>query len=396
MEKIIVVGAGLSGATIARLLAESGKDVIVVDKRENIGGNVYDYVDKNGITIQQYGAHAFHTNDKGVYEFLSKFTEWRNYEHKVLARVRKDKLIPVPFNLTSLFEMYPLAKGENVKQILINEYGLDAKVSVLQMRKHLNPTIREFADFVYKNVYSVYTLKLWGYKPEQLGDAVMGRVPVRISNDDRYCTDQYQCMPQNGFTEMVANILRHPKIRLKLRTDIRKEITLSNGQVYFGGKPLDGILIYTGCVDELFNYKYGVLPYRSLKFKLKTEKCSSYQQSAVINYTTSASHTRITEFTKFTCKPQENTVISKEYPVRFKKGRNVPYYPIPIDKNLKHYEKYKTMAEQYKNLYLLGRLATYKNINMDEAVRNAINLYEQIEGEEFDLSTIANYKKDTL
>lgn len=396
MEKIIVVGAGLSGATIARLLAESGRDVIVVDKRDTIGGNAYDYVDKNGITIQQYGPHAFHTNDKGVFEFLSKFTEWRKYEHKVLAKVRKDKLIPVPFNLTSLFEMYPLAKGENVKQTLIKEYGMGAKVSVLQMRKHLNPVIREFADFVYKNVYSIYTLKQWGVKPEQLGETVMGRVPIHISEDNRYFTDEYQFMPQNGFTEMIANILRHPKIRLKLKTDIRKEITLSNGQVYFGGKPLDGILIYTGCVDELFNYKYGVLPYRSLKFKFKTEKNSSYQQAAVINYTISGSYTRITEFTKFTCQPQENTVIAKEYAVKFKKGKNVPYYPIPIEKNLKHYYKYQEMAGQYKNLYLLGRLGTYKYMNMDEAVRKAIDLYEEIEGDEFDLSTIAGYKKDTL
>ena len=392
MEKIIIVGAGLSGATIARLLAESGRDVIVVDKRDTIGGNAYDYVDKNGITVQQYGPHIFHTNDKGVFDFLSKFTEWRKYEHKVLAKVRKDKLVSVPFNLTSLFELFPLAKGENVKQALISEYGLGSKVTILQMRKHLNPVIREFADFVYKNIFCIYTLKQWGYKPEQLGETVMGRVPVYVSDDDRYFTDEYQFMPKNGFTEMISNMLRHPKIRLKLKTDIRKEIALADGQVYFGGKPLDGILIYTGCVDELFNYKYGVLPYRSLKFKLKTEKCSSYQQAAVINYTTSASHTRITEFSKFTCAPQEHTVIAKEYATKFKKGKNIPYYPIPIEKKLKHYEKYKALAAQYKDLYLLGRLGTYKDINMDEAVRNAMDVYVQIEGEEFDISIIDSAK----
>jgi UDP-galactopyranose mutase len=206
----------------------------------------------------------------------------------------------------------------------------------------------------------------------------MGRVPVRISSDDRYCADEYQFMPQNGFTEMVANILRHPKIRLKLKTDIKKEIALSNGQVYFGGKPLDGILIYTGCVDELFDYKYGVLPYRSLKFKFKTLKTSSFQPSAVVNYTTSHAYTRISEFSKFTCEPKENTVIVKEYSKTFKKGRDIPYYPIPIEKNYKHYAKYQEEAKQYKNLHLLGRLANYKYVNMDLAVKNAMDLFESI------------------
>lgn len=391
MEKIIVVGAGFSGATIARLLAESGKDVIVVDKRETIGGNAYDYIDKNGIRIQPYGPHIFHTKEKKVFDFLSKFTEWNKYEHKVLAKVRKDKFVPVPFNLTSLFALFPKDKAEKIKDVLTHESTLGSTATILQLRKHENPMIREFADYVYKNIFYIYTMKQWGFKPEQLGETIMGRVPVNLSEDDRYFTDEYQFMPKEGFSTMITNILRHPRIKLKLKTDLKKEILLKDGTIFFGGKPLDGMLIYTGCVDELFDYKYGVLPYRSLKFKFKQKKCESFQPAAVVNYTTSASYTRITEFTKFTCEPKENTVIVKEYGVKFKKGKNIPYYPIPTEKNYNHYAKYKEEAKEYKNLYLLGRLGTYKYLNMDEAVKNAMDLFEQIEGDEIDLSLIPDY-----
>ena len=223
-------------------------------------------------------------------------------------------------------------------------------------------------------------MKQWGFKPEQLGEEVMNRVPVYVSEEDRYFTDEYQFMPKKGFADMITNILRHPRIKLKLKTDVKKEISLNDGQIYYGGKPFDGLLIYTGCVDELFDYKYGVLPYRSLKFKFKTLPVSSFQPAAVVNYTTSHKYTRISEFTKFTCKPQENTVIVKEYPVKFKKGKNIPYYPIPVQKNREHYAKYEQEAKAYKNLYLLGRLANYKYINMDIAVKDAMDLFDNING----------------
>lgn len=379
MEKIIIVGAGFSGATIARLFAESGKDVIVLDKRETIGGNAYDYVDNHGILVQPYGPHIFHTQMEEVFDFLSRFTEWEKYEHKVLARIRRDKLVPVPFNLTSLFEVYPDEKAKKIEQILVDEIGLDKKVPIMQLKKHSNPEIRKFAEYVYKHIFYIYTMKQWGFKPEVLGEEVMNRVPVYVSREDRYFTDTYQYMPKDGFTEMIKNMLRHPHIQLKLGTDAKKEIALKDGKIYFGGVELDGILIHTGCVDELFDYKYGVLPYRSLKFKFETIKKSSYQPSAVVNYTTSHKYTRITEFSKFTCKPQDNaTVIVKEYSKKFKKDKNIPYYPIPIEKNIQHYEKYKKEAEKYENLYLLGRLANYKYINMDMAVKNAMELFNQI------------------
>ena len=378
MEKIIIVGAGLSGATIARLYADKGHDVTVLDKREEIGGNAYDYVDVNGITVQPYGPHIFHTSDKEVFDFLSRFTEWTKYEHKVLARLRKDKLVPVPFNLDSLKMVFHPDKAKRIEKILTEEIGLVKKVSILQLKKHESKEIRDFADYVYKHIFYIYTMKQWGFRPEQLGEAVMNRVPVYVSRDDRYFTDTYQYMPKNGFTEMIAKMLCHPRIKLKLKTDAIKDIRLYDGKIYYGGIPFEGTLIYTGCLDELFDYKYGVLPYRSLKFKFQTLKQSSYQPAAVVNYTTSAKYTRISEFSKFTCEPKENTVIVKEFSKPFKKGKNIPYYPIPIAKNYEHYAKYEKEAKQYKNLHLLGRLANYKYINMDVAVKNAINLFNQI------------------
>ena len=376
MDKIIIVGAGLSGATVARLFADSGKDVTVVDKRSTIGGNAYDFVDKNGITIQPYGPHIFHTKEKEVFDFLSKFTEWTAYEHKVLANL-KGKFVPVPFNLTSLFACFPKAKADRICNILTEEVGLDKKVPILQLKEHKNAEIREFADYVYNNIFYKYTKKQWKMKPEDLGEAVMSRVPVYVSYEDRYFTDEYQFMPKKGFTEMITNMLRHPHIRLKLNTDADKIISFENGKIYFEGKEFDGVVVYTGRVEEIFGYKFGALPYRTLKFKFKTLNRSSFQKAAVVNYTTSHKFTRITEFTKFTCDRKDKTVIVKEFSKKCKKGE-MPYYPVPTEKNCKLYDKYAQEAIKYKKLYLLGRLANYKYINMDIAVYNAMKMFDKI------------------
>ena len=378
MEKIIVVGAGLSGATIARLFAENGHNVTVLDKRENIGGNLYDYVDKSGIRIQPYGRHVFHTNDKIVFDFLSLFTEWSKYEHKILAKVRKDKLVPVPFNLNSLYALFPEDAAKRIEEVLKAEVGSEKELPIMRLKDHKSEEIRNFADYVYKNIFYIYTMKQWGFKPEHLGEEVMGRVPVRISRDDRAFTDTYQYMPKKGFTQMITNLLRHPRIQLKLKTDAKKILKLQDGEILLNDKPFDGMLFYTGCVDELFNYENGTLPYRSLKFKTVKKKCSSFQRAAVVNYTTSNKYTRTIEFSKFTGEPQDSTLIVKEYPVSFKKGKNIPYYPIPIEKNRAHYNEYATRAKKYKNLYLLGRLATYEYINMDKAVKQAMDLFTKI------------------
>lgn len=375
-QNVIVVGAGISGLTAARVLAEAGYRVTVAEQRDTVGGNVYDYFDENGIIIQKYGPHIFHTNDKTVFEFLSRFTEWIPYEHRVLGYI-DDKYVPVPFNLTSLFALYPEPEAEEIKTILTQEIGLDTKVPILQLKQHKEKIIRDFAEFVYKNVFYTYTMKQWGFPPEELGEAVMNRVPVYISYEDRYFTDKYQYQPKDGYTKLAENLLAHKNITLITGKNALDTLKIEDGAMMLDGKPFEGKVIFTGRIDDLFLRKYGALAYRSLDFVFETHSVSSYQPAAVVNYTTSEDFTRISEFTKFCCFPKEKTVIVKEYSKAC--GENdIPYYPIPKQEYLDEYEKYRAEAEKVKNLYLLGRLACYRYMNMDAAVKSAIELAEKI------------------
>lgn len=376
MDKILIVGAGLSGATLARLFADADYKVTIIDRRETIGGNVYDYIDKNGILVQKYGPHIFHTEYKEVFDFLSRFTAWTPYEHKVLANFG-GKFVPVPFNLNSVRKVLPDGRAEALEKLLIGEVGENNDMPISELQNHPDKSVRDFANYVYKNIFYKYTVKQWGMKPEELGGAVMDRVPVSVSFDDRYFKDEFQFMPTGGFTEMVSNMLKHKNITLKLGEDCRKNVKIENGRIFVSENPFEGKLIYTGAIDELFGYKYGRLPYRSLKFKFKTKNKASYQPAAVVNYTMNKRYTRITEFSKFTSPARQKTVILKEYPKPCKNKR-IAYYPIPTSENYEHYKKYADEAAKVENLYLLGRLALYEYINMDVAVKNAFGLYERI------------------
>lgn len=372
---VIIVGAGISGISAARVLAEKGNHVTVMEKRREIGGNLYDYIDENGIRVQKYGPHIFHTNDNAVFDFLSRFTDWIKYEHRVLGNIG-GKMVPIPFNLTSLRELYG-EDAERIGRILIDEVVMDKKVPILKLREHSDPSVRQFAEFVYKNVFYTYTMKQWGFKPEELGEAVMNRVPVYISYEDRYFTDKYQFMPAGGFTALSQNIIDHKNIKVVTGEDALPHIGIENGRILIDGEPYGGKLIYTGRLEELFGFRYGPLKYRSLDFVFETHGVRSYQPAAVVNYNTSEDFTRISEFTKFCCEPKDKTVIVKEYSKDFGEG-DIPYYPIPKEDNRREYDRYLSEAEKVENLYLLGRLATYKYINMDIAVKNALVTAERI------------------
>lgn len=375
----IVIGSGCAGAVVARELAEKGnKKVLVIDKRPHVGGNCYDAPDEYGILVHVYGPHIFHTNNDKVYNYLSQFTDWYHFKHEVQADVY-GKYIPVPFNLNTL-EMVYGDKAPELKEKLVKEFGMEARVPILQLMNHPDKDIQEIAKYVYENIFLKYTMKQWGQKPEDIDPAVTGRVPVLISYDNGYFQDKYQGMPLDGFTPMFEKMLDHPNITVKLSTDAKTLLELKNGKIYYEGEEFKGNVIFTGQIDELFDQEYGMLPYRTLSFKFEHFDKDYVLPKGVINYTVSEDYTRITEFKWLTNqKLPGSTTIMKEYSSAYTgSDKEIPYYAIINESNLDQYGKYKEKAEEFSNLYLLGRLAEYKYYNIDAIVAKALDLAETL------------------
>ena len=380
MYDCIIVGAGIAGATVARKLAEeSNKKVLVLERRNHIGGNCYDKPDDHGILIHEYGPHIFHTGDEGVREFLSRFTKWYDFGHEVVAKVG-DQLIPVPFNLNTLHMVYDKEKAERLEKKLIEEYGLDSRVPIMKLRESTDADVREIADYVYKNVFLYYTMKQWGQTPEEISPEVTGRVPVVISYDNRYFKDKYQSAPVDGFTPMFAAMLDHPNIEVRTGVDCSDVLDFEDGKIYFEKAEFTGDLVYTGALDELFDCKFGRLPYRSLNFQFEHLDQDSFQDHSVVNYTVSEDFTRITEFKFLTGqKDTDGTTIVREYPFAYTGAEGeIPYYAILNAENEALYEKYRLLTEDFDKFHLLGRLAEYKYYNIDAMCRKAMELAEEI------------------
>ena len=373
----IVIGSGVAGAVAARCLAEEqGKQVLVLEKKNHIGGNCYDERDAWGILIHKYGPHIFHTSDEEVYAWLSRFTDWYAFGHEVVARVG-DQLIPVPFNLNTLKMVYGEEQGARLEKKLTGTYGSGSRVPILELRSSRDPEIQAIADYVYENIFLRYTMKQWGQKPEDIDPAVTGRVPVVLSYDNRYFGDKYQGMPLDGYTPMFEKILDHPNITVQTGTDGARALNISpeEGQVYLEGKPFPGVVIYTGPVDELFACRYGRLPYRSLRFDFEHYDRPDYQGHSVVNYTVSEDFTRITEFKYLTGQQAADTTIVKEYPFAYTGAQGeIPYYAIQNPENQALYERYAALAGKVKNFHLLGRLAEYKYYNIDAMAARALHL----------------------
>ena len=371
-NKNLIAGCGLSGAVIARLLADIGEKVLVIDRKNHIAGNIYDYKDENGIYIHKYGSHIFHTNNEKVWEFLNRFTSFNTYMHKVVALIDGIETT-IPFNINTLYDVFPKSLAKRLEEKLLNKFEYNTKVPILEFQKQDDNDLKFLADYIYEKVFLHYTAKQWGKNPDEIASAVTARVPVHVSKDDRYFQDKYQGIPLNGYTKMVENILNHPNIEVKLNTDF-KEFASENQEELKNFR-----IFYTGSIDEFFDYKYGELPYRSVHFKFETHNREFYQSNAVVNYPCNYDFTRIHEYKYYLNDKSDKTVIAKEYSEYFENGKNERYYPIENDDNKNLYEKY--LSQTPDNLYFLGRLGDYKYYDMDKAVERAINLFEEIKND---------------
>ncbi|MDQ3751133.1 MAG: UDP-galactopyranose mutase [Acidobacteriota bacterium] len=362
MFDYLIVGAGFAGSVLAERLANgSGKKVLICDKRPHIAGNAFDYYNDDGILIHKYGPHIFHTNSADVFEYLSRFTEWREYQHRVLASVDGMQL-PIPINLDTINKLY----GLNLTAFEVEEFfeKLAEKCDVIRTSEDV--VVSKVGRELYEKFFRNYTRKQWGLDPSELDASVTARVPTRTNRDDRYFTDSYQAMPKHGYTRMFEKMLDHPNIKIMLNCDYRE---IANQIGYQE-------MIYTGPIDQFFDYRYGKLPYRSLEFKHETHDTETFQNAPVINYPNEQAFTRITEFKYLTGQEHRKTSIVYEFP----KATGDPYYPIPRKENADIYAKYKALADITQNVYFVGRLATYKYYNMDQIVAQALTEYGKIVG----------------
>jgi UDP-galactopyranose mutase len=362
MFDYLVVGAGFAGSVLAeRLAAGLNKTVLICDKRPHIGGNAYDHYDDHGILVHKYGPHIFHTNSPEVYRYLSRFTKWRPYEHRVRAYVN-GRTLPIPINMDTVNQLYGLNLcSEGVERFF---------ASVAEPREQIltseDVVVSKVGRALYETFFRGYTRKQWGLDPSELDASVTSRVPVRTNRDDRYFTDTYQAMPLHGFTRMFQNMLDHPNIKILLNADYRqvaREFSFRE-------------MIYTGPVDEFFDYRFGKLPYRSLEFKHETVQRERFQDAPVVNYPNEQPYTRVTEFKYLTGQQHPSTSIVYE----FARSEGEPYYPIPRQQNAEIYKKYKNLADRTKAVRFVGRLATYRYYNMDQVAAQALATYSKIKG----------------
>jgi UDP-galactopyranose mutase len=362
MFDYLIVGAGFAGSVLAERLANgSNKKILICDLRPHIAGNAYDFYNEAGILIHKYGPHIFHTNSKEVFDYLSNFTEWREYQHRVLAMV-DGMLLPIPINLDTINKLY----GLNLTAFEVEDFFKKVAEPCEKILTSEDVVVSKVGRELYEKFFRNYTRKQWGLDPSELNASVTSRVPTRTNRDDRYFTDVYQAMPKHGFTKMFEKMLSHPNIKIMLNCDYREIVNEINYRE----------MIYTGPIDAFFNFRYGKLPYRSLEFKHETHDIEQFQPAPVVNYPNEQPYTRITEFKYLTGQEHKKTSIVYEFP----QAEGDPYYPIPRKENNDIYTQYKLLAEARPDVHFVGRLATYKYYNMDQVVAQALTTYGKIVG----------------
>lgn len=359
MFDYLIVGAGFAGSVMAeRLASQLGKRVLVVDKRSHIGGNAYDHYDDHGILVHRYGPHIFHTNSADVFGYLSAFCEWRPYEHRVLASV-DGQLVPIPINLDTVNRLY----GTQLTAFELAQFFAE-RAEKRPHRTSEDVVVSSVGRELYEKLFRGYTRKQWGMDPSELDASVTARVPTRCNRDDRYFTDKYQAMPKLGYTRLFERMLAHPNIKVLLNAEYREV----RAEVSFRK------LIFTGPVDEFFDYRLGRLPYRSLEFQHETRNVERVQQVGTVNFPNEHAYTRVTEFKHLTGQEHPQTSIVYELP----RAEGDPYYPVPRPENNQRYAEYKELANAEKDVHFVGRLATYKYYNMDQVVAQALALFSRL------------------
>lgn len=363
---ILIIGAGISGAVLAERYASIGKKVLIIEKRNHIAGNCYDYIDQNQILVSKYGAHLFHTNEEAVWEYVNRFSDWYLWEHKVIARV-DDKTVPIPVNITTVNELFDInISTEEEMQIWLEEN----RTPIEKPANGEEAVLNRVGSVLYEKMFKHYTKKQWDKYPAELDASVLERIPVRNNYDDRYFSDIHQALPKGGYTQLFENILSHPNIEVLLETD------------YFDVK--DDYknyekLFYTGPVDRFFEFKHSLLEkleYRSINFVSETIDAEFYQENSVVNYPgTEVDFTRIIEYKHFGNQISDKTTVVKEFTV----DEGEPYYPVPNPRNQEIYARYKTEADKLIDVHFVGRLANYKYFNMDQAFKNALDLFDKLE-----------------
>ncbi|BAD77601.1 UDP-galactopyranose mutase [Geobacillus kaustophilus HTA426] len=378
MFDYVIIGTGFAGSVLAeRIATQLNKKVLMIEKRNHIGGNAYDSYDSQGILIHNYGPHIFHTKIKKVWDYLSNFTEWHLYHHKVLGVIDGQK-VPIPFNLNSINQLFPKNLAERLEKKLIENFGYNKKVPILKLREVEDEDLKFLADYIYEKVFLGYTTKQWGVTPEELDPSVTGRVPVYISRDDRYFQDPYQGIPKEGYTKLFERMLDHENIKILLNTDYKEvlQFNFETGEANLFGQKFDGKIIYTGPIDYFFDYKFGQLPYRSLNFVFEQFNQEQVQEVGTVNYPNDYNFTRITEFKHLTNQTSDKTTIVKEFSQEYIPGENIPYYPIKNDKNLELYRLYKKEVRKYDKLIFIGRLAEYQYYDMDMVIAKALKIID--------------------
>jgi UDP-galactopyranose mutase len=358
----LVVGAGFAGSVVAERLATClDAKVLIVDRRNHIGGNAYDHHDDHGILIHRYGPHIFHTASREVFEYLSQFTEWRSYQHRVMASV-DGQLVPIPINLDTINKL----ENASMTSAELVRYFASVAEKVPNLRTSEDVIVSKVGRELYEKFFKNYTRKQWGLDPSELDAAVTARIPVRTNRDDRYFTDAYQAMPRHGYTRMFERMLDHPNIKIMLNTDYREILPFVKASQ----------MVYTGPIDAFFDYRFGRLPYRSLEFKFETHDVPVFQAAPVINYPNDFAYTRVTEFKYLTGQEHARTTVVYEFP----KDDGDPYYPVPRPQNAAIYRQYEELAQRTSDVHFVGRLATYRYYNMDQVVAQALTLCTKIVG----------------